>query len=59
MSGPAQQGQQAQPDEKPAKSVSALRLPEKILLAIAIAFALAIVWNVLNCVFGWAAIRPF
>jgi cell division protein FtsL len=59
MSDQAQQNQQPQADDKPAKSVSAFRLPEKILLAIAIAFALAIVWNVLNCAFGWVEIRPF
>jgi cell division protein FtsL len=60
MSEPSQQSQQqSQPDEKPAKSVSAFRLPEKILLGIAAAFALAILWNVLNGVFGWVEIRPF
>jgi cell division protein FtsL len=59
MSDPAQQSQQSQPDDKPAKTVSAFRLPEKILLAIVIVLALAIVWNILNYVFGWVAIRPF
>jgi hypothetical protein len=59
MSDQNQQSQQSQAGEKPAKTVSAFRLPEKILLAAALALALAILWNVLNGVFGWVEIRPF
>lgn len=60
MSDSGQQGQQqSQADEKPARRVSAFRLPERILLAAAAALALAILWNVLNAEFGWVEIRPF
>jgi hypothetical protein len=44
---------------KPEKRVSAFRTPERILLGMAITFALAVLWNVLNNRFGWVEIRPF
>jgi hypothetical protein len=44
---------------KPEKRVSAFRTPERILLGMAAAFALAVLWNVLNNQFGWVDIRPF